>query len=588
MTPDWNLLAGSAGLRATLGDYHVVAEIGRGGMGSVFLALVPQADGSRRPLVLKQLQPELAQDQDFRAMFENEALLASRLHHPNVVETSQIYADRDLCALVMEFLDGQTLARIRQRDGQGASVPFSIHLRVLAETLAGLHYVHEFTDERGNPLGIVHRDVSPSNIFVTYDGGVKVVDFGIAKATMHHVETRIDVLKGKLAYMSPEAVRNERLDRRSDIFSVGVMLWEAATGRRFWYGHDEVSIFQHLLAGNLPLKPPGELGRMSGEMHRIAVRALSVDRARRYATAEEMRVELLPLIAGLGRVAEPAALEGYMEAFFSDDREKLRAMIDNALAASPPAQRWLDVTSPSREADPSEAPTRISTLPVGEGTLRSVISAYDVFGDSGKPRHFRRGLQRTFAVACGAVIAALGVAYASHRAGDSPGLARQSTSVLAPTTVDETPVVVKEPRVDTPPTPETRPVSEVRPPAETRPISEVRPPAETRPAPPEVPTSAATSTARSEEILAVFVARPANASLFLDGVSLSGNPASLRRKPDDKRHALRVEAPGYAPTVRMIELSRDVAKEIELAPETPRGNVGTAKAVPGRDDPWGI
>jgi serine/threonine-protein kinase len=567
MTPDANLLARSGGLRARLGDYRLVAEIGRGGMGSVFLALVPSANGSRRLVVLKQLQPELAGDREFRAMFENEARLASRLHHPNVVETSDIYVDRELCVLVMEFLDGQTLARIRQRGGQGATVPFSVHLRVLADALAGLHYVHELIGESGTPLGIVHRDVSPSNVFVTYDGLTKVVDFGIAKATLHHAETRIDVLKGKLAYMSPEAVRNEPLDRRTDIFSVGVMLWEAATGSRLWRGHDEVSVFQHLLAGDLPIESPGGLGRTSGEMLRIAQRALSVDRSRRYATAEEMRLELLPLIAGLGNVAERPALEGYMEASFSADRQKMRMAVADAvgrLPSSPAPERWLDVTAPSLEADSSEAPTRISSPPANEGTLRTAISAYDVLGGGAKPQNFRRGLQRAFAITIGAAVAVVGIAYMAR------GPVSQASPVPVPVTAASTSIV------DGPSSVVTRPAPEIR-------EAPVVPPT----APEAVAAPVMTSAARSDEILVVFVARPARAHLFLDGVPLTGNPATLQRLRDDKQHALRVEASGYAPIVRTIELNRDVAKEFDLTPEAARGAVAGAKSAP-RDDPWGI
>jgi serine/threonine-protein kinase len=536
-------------------------------MGSVFLALVPNADGGRRLLVLKQLQPELARDREFRAMFEAEARLASRLHHPNVVETSDIYADRDLCVIVMEFLDGQTLALIRQRGGQGATVPFAIHLRVLAGALAGLHYVHELTDEKGTPLGIVHRDISPSNVFVTYDGLTKVVDFGIAKATLHHAETRVGVLKGKLAYMSPEAVRNERLDRRSDIFSVGVMLWEAATGSRFWRGHDEVSVFQHLLAGDLPIQSPDGLGRTSGAMLRIAQRALSVDPSQRYATAEEMRLELEPVLAGLGKVADRATLEAYMDANFSADRQKVRAAVGDAVGripSSPGPQRWLDLTAPSRAADPSEAPTRMASPSSGDGTLRTVISSPDVFGGSGKPQNVRRGLRRALGIAIGAAAAAIGVAYVSH----GP-VVSQASAIAIPSastsTVDGPSSVAKEQ------------------------VPEMREAPEARPTPPTSPAAPATSTARSNEILVVFVARPAHARLFLDGIPLSENPVRLQMLPDDKRHALRVEAGGYAPLLRTIELNRDVAKEFELTPEAPHGVGAAPKAPPStRDDPWGI
>jgi serine/threonine-protein kinase len=414
MNTDSNSLAVSAGLRAALGYYRLVAEIGRGGMASVFLSLFPNGDGTSRQVVLKQLHPELAMDDDFRAMFEDEARLATRLHHENVVETYDIYSDLDLCVLVMEFLDGQTLSRVRQRARKVSNVPPSIHLRVIAEVLAGLHYVHELTDEDGRPLGIVHRDVTPSNVFITYDGHVKVVDFGIAKATTRVAETRMGVLKGKLAYMSPEAVRGEPVDRRSDIFSVGVMLWEAATGLRLWQDHDEVAVYRRLATGDLPLNPPGATV-LNPELLRIAKRALAVDPYQRYDNAEEMQHEIENLLVHLGKITRAPALAAYMESFFAVEREKFQQIVDDALARfpiQPVSQRRLlaNALSDSYPAlDPSEPPTTVST-PSG-GTFRT--TSYDVPLESDEIPDFR-SRRHGILLAAAAAAFALGVAFVAH------------------------------------------------------------------------------------------------------------------------------------------------------------------------------
>jgi eukaryotic-like serine/threonine-protein kinase len=414
MKTDSNSLAVSAGLRAALGYYRLVAEIGRGGMASVFLSLFPNGDGTSRKVVLKQLHPELATDDDFRVMFEDEARLATRLHHDNIVETYDVYSDLDLCVLVMEFLDGQTLSRIRQRARSASHVPLSIHLRILAEALAGLHYVHELTDANGNPLGIVHRDVTPSNVLVTYDGRVKVLDFGIAKATTCVAHTRMGVIKGKLAYMSPEAVRGEPVDRRSDIFSVGVMLWEAATGLRLWQDHDEVAVFRRLLTGDLPLHPLGAQ-IAHPELFRIAERALAVDPCQRYATAAELKQEVEDVLSQLGNAPSAAALSAYMESSFTMEREKLQAVVERALACSsapPVSQRRLlasDLCDSYSALDVSPPPTAASTS--SGGTFRT----YDVpidFGEGADRFSPRHGF--LMAAAATAATLAITVAFAAH------------------------------------------------------------------------------------------------------------------------------------------------------------------------------
>src|ERR1700761_3781049 len=244
--------AQSSGSGNSLGKYRLIAELGHGGMAEVYLAVVRGPAGFNKLGVIKQIRPQLAAGPGVLGMFLDEAKLAARLSHPNVVQTNEVGQEGDTHFLMMEYLDGQPLNRITQRLGKRGGLPLHMHLQIIVDLLGGLHYAHELTDYDGTPLGVVHRDITPHNVFVTYEGQVKVVDFGIAKAMNSSSETRTGVLKGKVAYMAPEQARGERVDRRADIFSVGVLLWEAVTGRRLWKGVPDITILQRLLNGDIP------------------------------------------------------------------------------------------------------------------------------------------------------------------------------------------------------------------------------------------------------------------------------------------------------------------------------------------------
>ena len=236
-----------------LGRYQLIAELARGGMAIVYLAVVQGPGGFNKLVVVKELKPELIDEPAFLTMFLDEARLAARLSHPNIVQTNEVGNDSSRYFMAMDYLDGRGLDRVRRRAlSAGRELSLPIHLRVICDMLAGLHYAHTLTDFDGTPLSIVHRDVSPQNIFVTFDDQIKLLNFGIAKTTDSLYETRVGVLKGKVAYMAPEQARGQKVDARADVFSTGIMLWEALTGRRMYEGQNDQATLWALASGDLP------------------------------------------------------------------------------------------------------------------------------------------------------------------------------------------------------------------------------------------------------------------------------------------------------------------------------------------------
>src|SRR5262245_50631972 len=229
----------------TLGKYRLIAELGQGGMADVYLAITSQSAAYFAKLVvIKRLKDHLAHDVEFMTMFVDEARIAARLNHPNLVQTIEVGEVNGQYFLTMEYLDGQPLHRVLSR--ARATIPQPMHLSILCDVLAGIHYAHELKDYDGTPLQIVHRDVTPHNCFTTYEGQTKVVDFGIAKAVGRASETRHGVVKGKTAYMAPEQACGQAVDARVDVFAVGVMVYEAAIRGRMWKGVSETDIIRRL------------------------------------------------------------------------------------------------------------------------------------------------------------------------------------------------------------------------------------------------------------------------------------------------------------------------------------------------------
>jgi hypothetical protein len=293
----------------------------------------------------------------------------------------------------MEYLDGQPLSAVRRRLHPSGGVPLALHLHVLVNALAGLHHAHELTDYDGTPLGLVHRDATPQNVFITYHGEIKVIDFGVAKTRLSSCQTRAGAVKGKVTYMAPEQVRGETVDRRADVFAVGVMLWEAATGLRLWQGVSEHTMMKQLSVGRL-LAPRAVSPDLPEPLEAIILKALAPEREDRYATAAEMQAALETYLEDRGERLQQSEVGAFLAAHFEEERSRIKGVVEEQLCtlrtwARRPRLRTVDDsarsalrTSLDRPAQPraaarapAPAPTpapRTQPSGMGAGMMRSV------------------------------------------------------------------------------------------------------------------------------------------------------------------------------------------------------------------------
>ncbi len=314
------------------GKYSLIAELGHGGMADVFLAVQQGPVGFNKLIVIKRLRETFADDPEFVAMLLDEARLAARLNHPNVVQTNEVGQVGRHHFIAMEYLDGQPFHRINHRASKKGGVPLVFQARVLADVLAGLHHAHELQEFDGTHLGVVHRDVTPHNIFITYSGQVKVVDFGIAKAVGRSAETRTGVVKGKVTYMAPEQAIGGVVDRRADLFSVGVMLFEAITGQRMWRNVQDLVVVSRLVNGEFETSPKAVNPSVPDVLDAICRKALAPKPDDRYATAEEFQGALEDYIRSTGEHVAQRELSEFVTGLFKERRDEMKAIIDRQLA----------------------------------------------------------------------------------------------------------------------------------------------------------------------------------------------------------------------------------------------------------------
>ncbi len=373
-------------------------------MSEVYLALVQGGLGGFQKLVaVKVLRRDLTEDESFRRMFLEEARLTAQLNHPNVVQTNDVGEDRGRYYIAMEYLEGQTFERARRARNTGKLFPVNLQLAMLSDVLAGLHHAHGLVDYDGTPLAIVHRDVTPSNVFITYDGQVKLVDFGIAKVLDSLNHTKVGVLKGKVRYMAPEQIAGGALDRRADIFSVGVMLWETLSGGPIWHGKAEPEILRRVASGELPPL----LREVPPALQRICARAMAPRPEDRYPTAEVLRVELEGYLAQHVTPTRERGIGAAISELFREERAQIRQIIEDQLRGSRPGGAQLPAL---RDAAAGRTSVSISAFAPESGGVRSgvqVVPTAQRMVELAPPEGARRRRPLLLAGGAGLAVAAL-------------------------------------------------------------------------------------------------------------------------------------------------------------------------------------
>src|SRR5215471_4857400 len=307
------------------GTYRDVVALGRGGMGDVHLMVGADSQHQKKLFVIKRLREAFASEPDFLKTFLEEARIAADLHHTNIARTEEVGFDGRHHFVAREYLDGLPLSELVRRAAPTGGLPLAIQLRILSDALAGLHHAHEQRGSDGACLDIVHRDFSPSNLFVLYDGSVKIVDFGIAK-TAYNGRTKADVFKGKIQYVAPEQYASRPVDRRTDIYSAGVILWEAATQQRMWSGLGDLTVAQRVAAGDIPLPSSIEPG-VPKRLEAICMRALSLRPEDRFATAAEFRAEIEWFLQELGEPLSAKAVGRFVAGISTELRSRLHRLV---------------------------------------------------------------------------------------------------------------------------------------------------------------------------------------------------------------------------------------------------------------------
>ncbi len=336
------------------GRYQLLKKIASGGMGQVFLARSAGERGFEKLLVIKRILPHLVEDEEFFSMFFDEARITARLNHPNIAQIFDLGEAEGSHYIAMEYVAGEDVRRI-EKFARSKSVrePLGVVLRIIADAAAGLDYAHKALDATGKPLGLVHRDVSPQNILVGFDGGVKLIDFGVAKAAGRLQMTATGILKGKYPYMSPEQADGESVDLRSDIFALGIVFWEQLTDKRLFKGENDTMTLRLVKACNVP--PPSSIDpKVPASLDAIVLKALERNPADRYSDCAQLRLAIEDFAVANGIASSSAHLVAFMQGLYA---ERIAEDADPAT---------LDQMSPSAAFD-----TRSSVRPKSQGSQTS-------------------------------------------------------------------------------------------------------------------------------------------------------------------------------------------------------------------------
>lgn len=348
-----------SGTDRNFGDYQLRYQIASGGMGTVYLARDFGPAGFVRAVAVKRIHPHLAGKRKFVDMFLDEARIVSRISHPNVCRIYDFGQVGGTYYMAMEYLVGESLAGVMNamvKDPARFDEPrwHALACRIVADAAEGLHAAHELLDENGTPLNVVHRDVSPHNLFVNYDGSIRVLDFGVAFAAerLHHSTT--GTVKGKYAYMAPEQIKSKDFDRRADIWALGVCLWEMLTAQRLFRRDSEVDTI--LAVGSVDIEAPSQhRPHLPPSLDRVVKKALERNPEDRYPTARALGRELLNVVSDLGISAGPAELSDWLKLLLYEEREEKLHMVETVLESPASAAMKGIAAADAQEADASLA-----------------------------------------------------------------------------------------------------------------------------------------------------------------------------------------------------------------------------------------
>ncbi len=360
----------------TFGRYELLRKIAAGGMGAVYLARQKGPVGFQKLLVLKRLLPHLSEDDEFIQMFLDEGRIAAHLNHPNI---AQIYDLGDVDGqyfIAMEYVHGEAVGPLGLRAQQRkVAIPLGLKLRIIADAAAGLDGAHTARSPSGRKLALIHRDVSPQNVLVGFNGGVKLIDFGVAKASGKLSQTTVGTIKGKHAYMSPEQARGEPLDHRSDVFGLGTVLYELLTQTRLFKRDTEFATLKAVVGAKIV--PPSELvPDVPKALDAIVFKALARKREERFSTAGELQLALEEFLMQHKLQSTPAHLAAFMRDLYAEELEEER------FAAEPTVIHY-DPKLAARLA--ASAPASEKAAPQGGGASRSAALAKGTGGDSSSP-----------------------------------------------------------------------------------------------------------------------------------------------------------------------------------------------------------
>jgi eukaryotic-like serine/threonine-protein kinase len=523
------------------GKYTLIARLAKGGMAEIFFARLEGVAGFEKPLVIKRLLPDLAEDQEFVGMFLDEARLVARISHPNVCQVYELGEFEGQYFIAMEYLEG---AAVDQLIGRMVYDSGAVDLRlvtgIFAQACEGLHDAHELADASGDNINLVHRDVSPQNLFVTVDGVVKVIDFGIAKARDRSIHTRTGTLKGKYVYMSPEQLNNRPIDRRVDVFALGAVLFEMLTGQQAFARATEFLMFKAINQEERP-RVSDLRGDMPPEIDAAITKALALEPDDRFPTARAFGEAVAAGVAHLGGPLGMAAIGTELRRLCGDQIEARRALITRRAAIIDSGR------GPLAASLESQPPSELSSVSVVQRTVRS------------------RGGRRARLVALGGVgiVALAALLVGGSRllglwgAPATAGVAGLGRSPLADAgIVAPTPGPAVSPTSLPVPANAATPAPPASAPPASAPLALAPPPAPPtgapRPAPPTGAPRPAPPTVASTQVGYFTIDSKPYATIFVDGKKIGETPLFRVRLAPGRRRVMAVLASGKSQTFAVV------------------------------------